>query len=183
MSARIAKLADWPMPVQRAIDLIRPSLMIEPSGHCLYDGAVCVIVFESPNKCAAQATISTPIHVKHFDPHGQWVFVVPEGLGCWVVEPLRNSVAIEIAGIPVRRQSRKCGIGHDSSGKQRITSRDRPVGVRAQAGSVGKENRAYISGRLVQAVIRTGNTRPAIPIQPYSGMPITILRAGTCASR
>ena len=59
------------------------SVMIQSGGHGFYDGAGCVIVFESPDVCAAQAIVRTFVHVKHFEADGERILEVPERLLNW----------------------------------------------------------------------------------------------------
>src|SRR5436309_10604023 len=74
-----AKNKAGPAPAQRSA-LSAGSVMIQSGGDGFHNGAGCVIVFESPDVCAAQAVVPAFVHVEHFEADGKRILEVPESV-------------------------------------------------------------------------------------------------------
>jgi len=117
--------------------------LVEVVGYGFDDGAVGVVVFESPDESAAEVA---DIDVAHFEEDGGGIVVGPEGLRAGIVRPDGDAFEIEVARVA----------GEAADGE-----------IGSDAGSleiVGTGRNGERRGLLVEAVVGIGNARPAVAI-------------------
>ena len=73
--------------------------LLEAGGHGFHDGAIGIVVLESPDKSAAEAPRNARADVRSFEPHRGRVIVGPEGLRIGIIEPHGDSAVIEVARV------------------------------------------------------------------------------------
>jgi hypothetical protein len=101
-----------------AVDFSRSGL-VAAQAFCqgFYHCAVGVIVFEGPEHGAAKAAGDAEIYVEGFCPGNRWIVEGPEGEGCGVVDPLRDSFGIVVlleSGETFQGQERSYSVGFES---------------------------------------------------------------------
>jgi hypothetical protein len=127
-------------------DLNRALDLFEASGHGFHDGAIGVVILESPDKSAAEAPKNARADIRSFEPHRDRIIVGPEGLRVGIIEPHSESAVIEEAR--VASQAGECEIGDHARRLQVI----------------GGRKRSWTGGGLIQAIAGTGNASPTARI-------------------
>src|ERR1700756_1763454 len=119
---------------------------MEAGSHGFHDGAVSVVVLESPDKCAAEPPGNARADVCSFEPHRDRVIVRPESLRVGIIEPHRDSAVIEVARVAGQAGEREIC---DYAGCLQV---------------IGRRKRSWIGGGLIQAMVGAGNAGPTARI-------------------